>query len=153
MLKLLVEQEWDKIKNFISSQNHNIVQEYLQVNIISEYDIITLLLIYCTLDLKMLIPKFIGAITNNKAAHKIKLPLIIDQILACLDESIGNKVIIHVWNYMFTHVTHIERGTRELLDEQVVECHKSAHTENGELLCNFLLRMTNQNSLKGFQAY
>ena len=79
------------------------------------------------------------SITRNKLAHKTTLPLIIDQILVSLDESIGNKVMVSLWDYMFQPVPHMNKGTRGLIDTKVVTCHKSAHTENCETLGNFFL--------------
>lgn len=124
------------LKDFISRHNTEITELYKEVKIISATDILVMFLVYMTLDFKMYIPKFMQALVENPHALRSQLAEIIGPILCCLDDSIGQKVIISIFEYSFISIEHMKRATRDLVDKEVVSSHTTVHIDNSEMLDN-----------------
>ena len=101
--------QYKELRHFFSNNTDEINAEFQKCCVISELDFRAMMFLLIILDFKMYIPPLFEAMLNNSTATRIKINDIQEDIMNCLDESIGSKMIRILLDYMFVHVPTLDR--------------------------------------------
>ena len=120
------------MKDFLINKAEEIFEEYSKVNVISKFDVFTILYAYEYFNIKNFIPGFFEALAQNKLHEKIEMSELVHVLVKYLDNDIGTPIMQSISSYMFKEMTSFKKGTLKLVKAQVVTSKLSAEVLNAE---------------------
>lgn len=123
---------YENLKFYMVKYQKNILKVYKKVNVISKYDIMTMIFAYDYLEQHDYISTFIEAINQNNIAKKSEMTGILSCINISCNKNNGINLMKAMSQYSWVKINTLQHGTKELVQKGFAVSNKACLTPNIE---------------------